>query len=226
MLARNAALGRNIKLAAASLRRRYHPPLAHSLIRPPPLLLHLRPPLPSPPWTKRPRKRSPSSTRPANAKARAAPTTQARSSAQRARSWVESRTSAVKTASSGTGWVSGWPPPPQQNYMWHSRDWADVRPTRFLQATHKTLHKAANSMLATLRLTTPRVVSKPDADGHFNPFPAYPFTGPLRPVYPLSPRRTVPDHIKKPDYWSNGIPKSEQVSSHEGSGGGGGHVVG
>ncbi|TKA36325.1 hypothetical protein B0A54_13259 [Friedmanniomyces endolithicus] len=48
-------------------------------------------------------------------------------------------------------------------------------------------------------------------DGHFNPFPAYPFTGSLRPVYPLSPRRTVPDRVGKPDYAGNGIPASEQT---------------
>ncbi|CAK4033523.1 Methionine aminopeptidase 1 [Lecanosticta acicola] len=59
-------------------------------------------------------------------------------------------------------------------------------------STHKTLHKAQNN-------------------GHFNPFPSYPFTGPLRPVYPLSARRTVPDRIKHPDYASNGIPRSEQM---------------
>lgn len=67
-------------------------------------------------------------------------------------------------------------------------------------------------MLANLNLTRPNMVSYPDADGHFNPFPAYPFTGSLRPVYPLSPRRTVPDRVGKPDYAGNGIPASEQVS--------------
>lgn len=58
---------------------------------------------------------------------------------------------------------------------------------------------------------TPTVVSKPDESGHFNPFPAYPFTGTLRPVYPLSPRRAVPERIRHPDYAHNGIPRSEQV---------------
>ncbi|KAK0846256.1 Methionine aminopeptidase 1 [Friedmanniomyces endolithicus] len=82
------------------------------------------------------------------------------------------------------------------------------------QSTHKTAHKAQNSMLANLNLTRPNMVSYPDADGHFNPFPAYPFTGSLRPVYPLSPRRTVPDRVGKPDYAGNGIPASEQ-SIHE-----------
>jgi methionyl aminopeptidase len=28
----------------------------------------------------------------------------------------------------------------------------------------------------------------------------YKFTGTMRPVYPLSEKRTVPDHIEKPDY--------------------------
>ncbi|KAK5745314.1 Methionine aminopeptidase 1 [Elasticomyces elasticus] len=77
-------------------------------------------------------------------------------------------------------------------------------------STHKLAHKAQNSMLANLNLTHPKVVSYPDADGHFNPFPSYPFTGSLRPVYPLSPRRTVPDSVRKPDYAGNGIPVSEQ----------------
>lgn len=61
---------------------------------------------------------------------------------------------------------------------------------------------------------TPTVVSKPDAAGYYNPFPAYSFSGPLRPVYPLSPRRTVPERIRHPDYAQNGIPRSEQVRVH------------
>lgn len=31
----------------------------------------------------------------------------------------------------------------------------------------------------------------------------YNFTGPLRPVYPLSPKREVPAHIQRPDYADN-----------------------
>jgi methionyl aminopeptidase len=61
------------------------------------------------------------------------------------------------------------------------------------------------------KILPPKVVSLPDADGHFNPFPAFMFTGSLRPVYPLSPRRTVPEKIRHPDYAHNGIPRSEQV---------------
>ncbi|KAL8714625.1 MAG: hypothetical protein Q9220_001573 [cf. Caloplaca sp. 1 TL-2023] len=40
-----------------------------------------------------------------------------------------------------------------------------------------------------------------------NPFPSFKFTGPLRPVYPLSPRRPVPDHIRKPPWYEDGDPK-------------------
>lgn len=79
-----------------------------------------------------------------------------------------------------------------------------------LQPTHKQLHKSQNSMLS--NIFTPSVVSLPDAAGHFNPFPTYNFSGSLRPSYPLSPRRKVPDSIRHPDYASHGIPKSEQVS--------------
>ncbi|KAJ6547531.1 peptidase M24, structural domain-containing protein [Mycena capillaripes] len=47
------------------------------------------------------------------------------------------------------------------------------------------------------------------ADGTYNPFPNYNFTGPMRPAYPLSSKRKIPDHIQLPDYVSDGIPKSE-----------------
>jgi hypothetical protein len=57
----------------------------------------------------------------------------------------------------------------------------------------------------------PSVVSLPDAAGNYNPFPTYNFSGSLRPSYPLSQRRAVPDKIRHPDYASHGIPKSEQV---------------
>ncbi|KAJ3111986.1 Methionine aminopeptidase 1 [Physocladia obscura] len=42
-----------------------------------------------------------------------------------------------------------------------------------------------------------------------NPFPKFKYTGKLRPVYPLSPRRQVPDHIPRPDYALTGDPISE-----------------
>ncbi|KAJ4286446.1 Methionine aminopeptidase 1 [Kalmusia sp. IMI 367209] len=51
---------------------------------------------------------------------------------------------------------------------------------------------------------------KSQTTGHFNPFPTYPYTGSLRPVYPLSQRREVPKSVKYPDYALDGIPRSEQ----------------
>lgn len=41
-------------------------------------------------------------------------------------------------------------------------------------------------------------------DGTFNPFYNHRFSGSLRPVYPLSPPRIVPEHIKRPDYAESG----------------------
>jgi methionyl aminopeptidase len=55
---------------------------------------------------------------------------------------------------------------------------------------HKTLHK------------------KPQ--GFYNPFPKFLYTGSVRPVYPLSARRTVPTSIPHPEYAFTGVPKKEQ----------------
>ncbi|KAJ3031402.1 UNVERIFIED_CONTAM: Methionine aminopeptidase 1 [Siphonaria sp. JEL0065] len=43
-----------------------------------------------------------------------------------------------------------------------------------------------------------------------NPFPTHKYPGKLRPVYPLSPKRQVLDHIEKPDYAETGDPISER----------------
>ncbi|KAI9729545.1 MAG: Methionine aminopeptidase 1 [Cirrosporium novae-zelandiae] len=76
-------------------------------------------------------------------------------------------------------------------------------------STHKAVHKKSNSPPPPP--PPPKVISKPDPDnGLYNPFPTYPFTGSLRPVYPLSPRREVPKSIKLPDYARDGMPRSEQ----------------
>jgi methionyl aminopeptidase len=81
---------------------------------------------------------------------------------------------------------------------------------RNIQPDHKKTHKSQNGILQ--NIFTPKVVSHPDpATGHFNPFPTFSYTGALRPVYPLSPRREVPKTIKLPDYSKDGIPRSEQV---------------
>lgn len=43
----------------------------------------------------------------------------------------------------------------------------------------------------------------------YDPFPTFKYTGKIRPVYPLSSRRQIPDSIPKPDYYATGIPISE-----------------
>ncbi|RKU41322.1 Methionine aminopeptidase 1 [Coniochaeta pulveracea] len=64
-------------------------------------------------------------------------------------------------------------------------------------ATHKSIHKQENKT------------------GYYNPFPTYPFTGPLRPVYPLSEKRLVPKSIPHPDYAEDGIPKARALRSNK-----------
>lgn len=56
--------------------------------------------------------------------------------------------------------------------------------------THKSMHKQENKT------------------GYYNPFPNFSYTGALRPVYPLSPRRELPKTIPRPDYAADGIPKA------------------
>ena len=41
-------------------------------------------------------------------------------------------------------------------------------------------------------------------EGEFDPWPDFRYTGTLRAVYPLSPKRAVPKHINKPDYAKDG----------------------
>lgn len=41
-------------------------------------------------------------------------------------------------------------------------------------------------------------------DGSYNPFPSYEYTGSMRPMYPLSAKRAVPDHIPRPEYADDG----------------------
>jgi methionyl aminopeptidase len=80
---------------------------------------------------------------------------------------------------------------------WHADD---------RQPVHKALHKS--NFLR--KIFAPSVVSDPDSAGHFNPYPTYPYTGSVKPVYPLSPRRDVPAHIKSPEYADDGNPKAER----------------
>ena len=77
------------------------------------------------------------------------------------------------------------------------------------QAEHKTLHKSTNPLR---NFIPPSVVSKIDPEtGNFNPYPTYPFTGSLRPVYPLSEKREVPKSIPHPEWSVSGIPNYPYV---------------
>ncbi|MCJ1327634.1 Methionine aminopeptidase 1 [Thelotrema lepadinum] len=77
------------------------------------------------------------------------------------------------------------------------------------QSEHKKAHKTDGNPLRSI--FPPKVVSEPDpASGHYNPYPTFPYTGKLRPVYPLSPKRPVPGSIKLPDYALDGVPKEGQ----------------
>ncbi|KKA26786.1 hypothetical protein TD95_003159 [Thielaviopsis punctulata] len=68
-------------------------------------------------------------------------------------------------------------------------------------AAHKQVHKAQTNLLE--KFITPTT----GADGTFNPFPTFSYSGSLRPLYPLSPHRTVPKSIPHPDWAYDGIPK-------------------
>ncbi|KAK9449746.1 peptidase M24, structural domain-containing protein [Limtongia smithiae] len=63
--------------------------------------------------------------------------------------------------------------------------------------THKLVHKELQA-------------SKPHESRPYDPFPSFAYTGSTRAVYPLSPMRTVPADIPRPDYAADGIPYSEQ----------------
>jgi methionyl aminopeptidase len=78
-----------------------------------------------------------------------------------------------------------------------------------VQAEHKKLHKSKNPLA---NILAPNVVSKVHPEtGTFNPYPTYPFTGPLRPVYPLSEKRMIPKSIPHPEWSQSGIPNYPYV---------------
>lgn len=60
---------------------------------------------------------------------------------------------------------------------------------------HKTVHKAPTAAL-------------------YNPFPKFSFTGNLRPIYPLSPRRIVPGSIPHPPWSKDGDPRYKSAGRH------------
>ncbi|KAG1890964.1 methionine aminopeptidase [Suillus subluteus] len=72
--------------------------------------------------------------------------------------------------------------------------------------THKIIHDLARS---------PATAANPSQDGTFHPFPNFDYAGTLRPVYPLSPKREVPEHIPRPDYaiHEDGVPTAEMKRS-------------
>lgn len=67
------------------------------------------------------------------------------------------------------------------------------------------MHKSQSTLLH--HLMPPKAISPDPATGLYNPFPNFAFAGPLRPVYPLSERRTVPKSIPHPVWWQDGNPR-------------------
>lgn len=138
-------------------------------------------------------------------------------SVRHVRSRAKIASSAVKNVSSVTGYVSYLLPRGRRICLRNCPS-LSLKLIRVLesdhasppQSEHKKEHKATSNPLS--NFFTPKVISEPDpATGQYNPFPTFPYTGTLRPAYPLSPRREVPEHIPRPDYSKDGVPRSEQV---------------
>lgn len=72
------------------------------------------------------------------------------------------------------------------------------------QKTHRLVHKAAQDSAGSVDGALPSASAGPSKlvlkEGQFVPNPDFNYTGPLRPVYPLSAKREVPAHIPRPDY--------------------------
>ncbi|KAG5955227.1 hypothetical protein E4U13_004627 [Claviceps humidiphila] len=75
------------------------------------------------------------------------------------------------------------------------RNWGD----------HKTVHKSQSNILHHIK--APKGLSPDPVTGFYNPFPRFQFSGPLRPVYPLSEHRLVPKSIPHPVWWQDGNPR-------------------
>lgn len=52
-----------------------------------------------------------------------------------------------------------------------------------------------------------KALHKSQTTGVYNPFPAFHYSGPVRPVYPLSAKRVIPKSIPHPEWSEDGIPK-------------------
>ncbi|XP_057310115.1 methionine aminopeptidase 1-like [Hydractinia symbiolongicarpus] len=71
---------------------------------------------------------------------------------------------------------------------------------------HKLIHKKTENTLSNLMQHL-----NGSSSTNTSPWPGYIYTGSLRPYYPLSPKRHVPEHIARPDYADHpeGYPASE-----------------
>jgi methionyl aminopeptidase len=87
-----------------------------------------------------------------------------------------------------------------------------MSPSHVVQGTHKLIHNivqiAAEKEDASQSCLTYCVLQTTDGHAENATIPPhmrrYQWTGPMRPHYPLSPKRVVPDHIPRPDYADNG----------------------
>ncbi|KAI0798063.1 methionine aminopeptidase [Abortiporus biennis] len=73
------------------------------------------------------------------------------------------------------------------------------------QKVHKLIHELASKPSSSNGSGGSNIFK----DGTYNPFSTFQFTGDIRPRYPLSSKRRVPEHIPRPDYAETGIPTSE-----------------
>lgn len=67
------------------------------------------------------------------------------------------------------------------------------------------MHKSQSNILHLF--VAPKPISPDPATGYYNPFPSFYFSGPLRPVYPLSEPRKIPKSIPHPVWSEDGNPK-------------------
>lgn len=87
------------------------------------------------------------------------------------------------------------------------------------QSEHKALHKPASRKTPTFlqslqdALGSPTPLPTNPESGSHDPFPDFRYTGSLRASYPLSPTRKLPDHIPRPDYAEDGLPRSEYAAN-------------
>ena len=89
---------------------------------------------------------------------------------------------------------------PLYETLWKTND--DVK---ILQSNHKSIHKSQSNIIH--HIISPKALTTDPATGFYNPFPSFPFSGSLRPVYPLSEHRTLPKSIPHPVWWQDGNPK-------------------